>query len=271
MFGVQLYWKAPVTHTHTHGLLWRQPTPLSRGRQRDGPHPKGRMVQIPQLIEKHRGVGQSEGTDVNSIRPSPHTHHLFCALSVGKTKRKEQKKCRKYWTFVGIVRVADNWILDWLFSNFLPCFVFFCALAVCTVTTAATVWLCRHWVTPLLSYAFKLDSLIQAAGVGRYLILYLTKPSKLGCSKAHTDSLIDCCIAKDNLNKVVYSRPWLSQRKLSHAAFISNIPTGVWSTHSEMILRLWQLKCCILTALNYFIIDCIVYIILIFGIIITFI
>lgn len=57
---------------------------------------------------------------------------------------------------MGIVGSADNWTLFGLLSeipSFLPCFPL-CALAY-TVTTAAT---------PLLSYAFKLDSLIQAAG-----------------------------------------------------------------------------------------------------------
>lgn len=70
--------KASVTHRHTHSQLpWRQPTPLSRGRQRDGPHPKGRMVQIPQLIEKHRGAGQRAEELMSTLTDHPRTHHLF--------------------------------------------------------------------------------------------------------------------------------------------------------------------------------------------------
>lgn len=42
------------THTHTQQAPPRQHTPLSRGRRRNGPHPEGRMVQIPLLIKKKK-------------------------------------------------------------------------------------------------------------------------------------------------------------------------------------------------------------------------
>lgn len=40
MFGVQPYWKAPASQTHTHSLLRIQPTPLSRADRGTGLTPK---------------------------------------------------------------------------------------------------------------------------------------------------------------------------------------------------------------------------------------
>lgn len=114
------------TRTHTHS----QPTPDStycseQGRRRDGPQPRGRMVQIPQLIEKHRGVGLSGGTDVSSIRPPPPTHthphiHHLCSAHTHTLQGKwieRNTKNEKYSVLVGIGGGADSWMVVWLSSE----------------------------------------------------------------------------------------------------------------------------------------------------------
>lgn len=45
-----------LKHTHTQQAPPRQHTPMSRGRRRNGPHPYGRMVQIPLLIKKIKNL-----------------------------------------------------------------------------------------------------------------------------------------------------------------------------------------------------------------------
>lgn len=88
MFGVQLYWKAPVTHTHLlkHTLtntyaphLLRHPTPLSR--RREGPHPKRKNGSNSTADRKNTEQrGKSGGTDVNFCHtiPTPTTFSPCC-------------------------------------------------------------------------------------------------------------------------------------------------------------------------------------------------
>lgn len=166
LFSVQLYWKAPVTHTHTHSLLWRQPTPLNRGRhkgwastqRKNGSNSTDRKT-------SRSGTERRNWCQLWDHPPTPTICSVHTVLEKGRGKNKRN---RKYWTLVGIagVAVTECCLGCWQGYQFVLSMLWpLCALAY-TITTAATVWLCRHWVTPHLSYAFKLDSLIQAAGDG---------------------------------------------------------------------------------------------------------
>lgn len=112
-------------HTQT-AFLWIQPTPLSRGRQREGPHPWGRIIQIP----KKRKKKHKSGTELMSTL-SDHIPHILYLSEGRDTKTAEIFNC----------------CMHCCWSRWIPsCLPYFCLLMVLhALSAAAIIWPNSHY------------------------------------------------------------------------------------------------------------------------------
>lgn len=141
MFGVQPYWKAPVTHTHTLPAS-SETTYSSEQRQTEGrasPQRKNGSNSTADRKTQGSGVELRNWCQLWLTIPTQPPSPLH-----SQRKIKKRRKCL----------FSVCFITGWWYQAFLPCSG--------PVTAATTVWHFRHWVTPLLSYAW---SRLQVVGI----------------------------------------------------------------------------------------------------------